>query len=153
MKTVQGAQGFSWDMAHTEVFIQILIADKTHCTVTLVTQQNAKFSFSLVRKHEGNGISSTFHLCGEYEELISIRVEILRICLTSPDLPFSRWPTSPAYKREMRWGIEEQSLARELCPITSSLFSFFFLTNTVCWTKRYAPWQGIWTSGYRPGFS
>lgn len=31
--------------------------------------------------------------------------------------------------------------------------SIFFLTNIVCWTKWYAPWQGIWTSGYRPGFS
>ena len=80
-------------------------------------------------------------------------VEIPRICLTSPDLPFPPWPTSPAYKQEMRWGTEKQLLADELCPITSSLFLFFFPTNTVCWTKWYAPWQGIWTSGYRPGFS
>lgn len=76
----------SAEMCHTPS-VQILVADKTHRAGTLVTQQNAKFTFSLVWKHERNGISSTFHLCGEQEKLISLQVEIPRIGLTSPGLP------------------------------------------------------------------
>lgn len=74
-------------MSHTERSNPPLAADTTHRPGTLVTQQNAKFTFSLVRKHERNGISNTFCLCGEQEKLIYLQAEILRVRLTSPDLP------------------------------------------------------------------
>lgn len=70
------------EMCHTQ--IQILTADKTHRPGTLVTQQNAKFTFSLVWKHERNGISGTFCLCGEQEKLISLQAETPKVGLTSP---------------------------------------------------------------------
>lgn len=149
MKTLQGAHRLRY-VAYT-AFIQILIADKTHCTVTLVTQWNAKFSFSLVWKHERNGISSTFRLCGEYEKLISIRVEILSICLNSPDLYSTMTQLS-----SLRTGDAMRNKQAVSGTWTLSYYIFTLLfppTNTVCRSKWYAPWQGIWTSGYRPGFS
>lgn len=116
MTTLWGAQGFS--CVPSRMFMQILIADKTYCTVTLVAQRTQ---------------SSVFPWCKSIKEtafqILSIFAGSIRNFFLSwnPEdllnLPFPLRPTSPAYKREMWLETKEQTLAYKLCPVAPSLFS------------------------------